>query len=64
MFFLSMLYAYLYYIKPQISLWKNPSETKMVQVQYNIVFWYAVGNILLYCESNQLKNPEFVWVHD
>lgn len=28
----------------------------MVQVKYSIVFWYAVGNILFYCESNQFKN--------
>lgn len=28
----------------------------MVQVKYSIVFWYAIGNILLYCKSDQFKN--------
>lgn len=28
----------------------------MVQVKYFIVFWYAVGNILFYCESDQFRN--------
>lgn len=28
----------------------------MVQVKYFIVFWYAIGTNIFYCESNQFQN--------